>query len=69
MFEHYRQPLLPHPAFFKRMLNAVIISLALLVSTLLIGTISFHYIEHFAWIDAFLNSVLIMTGCCSIISI
>ena len=62
MFEHYHQPLISKQAFFMRMMRCVIISLALLVATLLIGSIAFYAIEHFQWIDAFLNSVTIMTG-------
>jgi hypothetical protein len=62
MFEHYRQPLLPLTKFFRRMLNCVALSAVLLVATLSFGTVSFHWIEHFRWIDAFLNSVMIMTG-------
>jgi hypothetical protein len=62
MFEHYHQPLLPRQAFFMRMLGCVVISLALLVTTLLIGVLAFHGLEHYSWIDALLNSVMIMTG-------
>ncbi len=62
MFEHYRQPLLSRPDFLIRMLRCIALSLALLTITLLFGTIAFYYLEHLSKIDAFLNSVLIMTG-------
>ena len=62
MFEHYRQPLLPAKAFYLRMLRSIAASFLLLVATVLIGSVAFRYIEHFSWIDAFLNCVLIMTG-------
>jgi len=62
MFEHYRQPLLPSSDFLMRMLRCAILAFSLLVITLLIGTLVFHYAEHLYWIDALLNSVLIMTG-------
>jgi hypothetical protein len=62
MFEHYRQPLLPPQAFYLRMLRSIGVACLLLIITLLIGSITFRYIEHFSWIDAFLNCVLIMTG-------
>lgn len=62
MFERFHQPLLSHQAFLLRMLRCVGISFCLLVFTLAIGTAVFHYAEHFSWIDAFLNSVMIMTG-------
>ncbi|MCX5697356.1 MAG: hypothetical protein NTU54_05260 [Candidatus Omnitrophica bacterium] len=62
MFEHYRQPLLPRKAFYIRMLCSIALSFLLLVVTVLIGAAAFRYIEHFVWIDAFLNCLLIMTG-------
>jgi len=62
MFEHYRQPLLPHKAFYLRMLRSVALSFLLLGIAVLIGSITFHYLEKFSWIDAFLNCLLIMTG-------
>jgi hypothetical protein len=62
MFEHYRQPLLPKTAFFKRMLRCIAAALGLLTFNILVGTIVLYFAEHFSWMDAFLNSVLIMTG-------
>jgi uncharacterized membrane protein len=62
MFEHYRQPLLPQPKFFARVLRSIIFAAILLTSTILIGASVYHYVEKFPWIDAVLNAVLIMTG-------
>ena len=62
MFEHYRQPLLDRTAFIKRFLDCILISMALLVSTIFMGAVVYRYIENLAWIDAILNAVLIMTG-------
>lgn len=62
MFEHYRQPLLPRSAFVKRMLRCISLAFLLLTLTILTGTLVFHQVEHFSVLDAFLNSVLIMTG-------
>ena len=62
MFEHYRQPLLPRHKFLLRMARSVIVSLCFLLATIFWGTFSFHAIEGYSLIDAFLNSVMIMTG-------
>jgi hypothetical protein len=62
MFEHYRQPLLPRQKFLLRMARSVLVSLIILLATILGGTLSFHLIEGYSPIDAFLNSVMIMTG-------
>ncbi|MDD2679320.1 MAG: hypothetical protein PHO03_00755 [Candidatus Omnitrophica bacterium] len=69
MLEHYRQPLLPKEKFFLRLARNVIISLLLLVATILFGTIVFHFAEKLSWIDAYLNSVMIMTGVGTVSSI
>lgn len=62
MFEHYRQPLLPKEKFFLRLGGSIVISLTLLITTIALGTIIFHFAEKLFWLDAYLNSVMIMTG-------
>jgi hypothetical protein len=62
MLEHYRQPLLPRQKFLLRMVRSVMVSMGILLATVLIGTFSFNAIEGYSLIDAFLNSVMIMTG-------
>ncbi len=62
MFEHYKQPLLSNQEFMLRMLRSAGTSLLVLSGTITTGTLAFHFLEDLAWIDAFLNSVLIMTG-------
>lgn len=62
MFERYHEPLLNRAAFIMRMLRCMAIAFAVLFLTIFFGTLVFHYVEKLFWIDAFLNSVLIMTG-------
>jgi hypothetical protein len=62
MLEHYKQPLLSRKAFALRLARCVTISAGLIAATILIGTLAFHYLEGFPWLDASLNSVMIMTG-------
>ena len=62
MFEHYRQPLLPAKAFYLRMLRSVVIAVLLLLITVMIGSVLFHSLERYSWLDSVLNCVLIMTG-------
>lgn len=62
MFEHYKQPLISQQGFILRMLRCVGTSLIVLSATVGTGTLAFHFLENLAGIDAFLNSVLIMTG-------
>lgn len=62
MLEHYRQPLLPREKFYLRMLRSIAVATLLLFATVLTGAATFRYLEHFSWIDAVLNCLLIMTG-------
>lgn len=62
IFEHKSQPLLPYSQFLKRMMRCALCAFVLLSVTLSFGTWGYHFIEHQGWIDALLNSVLIMTG-------
>lgn len=39
-----------------------LLSLALVIVTVLSGMIAFHHLENLSWLDAYLNSLLIMTG-------
>lgn len=62
IFEHKNQPLLAYDQFLKRMLRCAIAAFFLLLVTLSFGTIGYYLFEHQTWIDALLNSVLVMTG-------
>jgi hypothetical protein len=69
MFEHKRQPLLPVRAFFKRALWHLSISFLLIVICLLIGLSGYHYIADVAWLDAFHNACMILSGMGPVIQI
>lgn len=62
IFEHKRQPILPHSQFLKRMLRCALLAAALVSATIALGTIVYHSLENQTWIDASLNSVMIMSG-------
>ena len=62
MYEHFRQPLVSRPRFFLRLARCAALSCALYAVTILAGTAFFRALEGFSWVDAALNSVLIMTG-------
>ena len=63
MFEHFRQPLLFFPLFVRRIILCSLFSFSLLAITIIIGGFIFHCLEKWSWIDAFLNAILLMTGC------
>lgn len=62
MFEHRRQPLLPRRQFITRLGRSFLVGAILLLVSLSIGMIGYHAIEHLNWIDAFLESSMIMSG-------
>jgi len=61
-FEHKSKPLLPTSDFYKRQFRFVLYSLGLLTISLGIGMIGYHLSTGMAWIDAFYNASMILTG-------
>ena len=62
MDERTHQPLLPRRRYLRRLLRNFAVSLGLVTGSLGIGTAGYHVICHLAWIDAFLNAAMILTG-------
>lgn len=60
--EHRTQPLLPQHLFIKRILRYARYALALIVFSLLAGTIGYRLLAGLSWIDAYLNAAMILTG-------
>lgn len=61
-YERRNEALLPRGKFAKRMLETLL--LALFLETLITGagSLGFHYIEGLSWIDAALNTEMVITG-------
>ena len=62
MYEHRRQPLLPHSRFVHRMRRHAGGAAVLVLATLLLGMAGYHWIEELSWIDAYLNAAMILGG-------
>lgn len=62
MFEHRSQPLLPRRAFLRRLLGSALVAGAVVAGSLAIGMLGYHGYEHLGWIDAFLNSAMLLGG-------
>lgn len=62
MYEHYKQPLLTPREFVKRMTQHGGWALILVGGSLLIGVLGFHYLSNQLWIDALLNSAMLLGG-------
>ncbi len=62
MYEHRRQRLLSRPSFLRRLARQGLSALALVVFSMAIGTVGFHVLSQQRWIDALLNSAMLLGG-------
>jgi len=62
MYEHHRQPLAKQSVFAKRLAFNGIAGLILLVFSLSMGVIGYHFLENLSWIDSLLNASMILGG-------
>jgi hypothetical protein len=68
-YEHQSQPLLPLRQFYQRVLKNIIVACGILAICLLIGVFGYHYLAHAAWVDAFHNAAMILSGMGPVITI
>jgi intracellular septation protein A len=57
-----RVPLASRDVFLRRVRRATSYALALVVATLVIGSVGYRVLEHMNWLDAFHQSALILSG-------
>jgi hypothetical protein len=62
MYEHKSQPLLSAKKFYKRILKNILLALAILTVSLLIGLFGFRLTATNDWYDAFHNSAMLLSG-------
>ena len=61
-FEHRKQPLVSKQSFVRRLVFAVVLSTVLLAVWTIVGMIGYHALAGLGWVDAFLNSAMIVGG-------
>jgi hypothetical protein len=61
-FEHKQKALQPYPLFLVRLTRYFLISMALVILSIAIGCVGYHYVGKLSWVDAFYNSSMILTG-------
>ena len=61
-YESKSQAPLPHAIFVKRLLSHASIALGLLLVSLGAGMLGYSYFERLSWLDAFLNSAMLLGG-------
>jgi len=62
VFERRRQPLLPLNLFVWRLLRHAGIATTLVMGSLGIGILGYHYTEGLTWIDSLQNAAMILAG-------
>ena len=62
MYEHHKQPLADPSVFAKRLALNGIIGLLLLLFSLGVGMLGYHFLENLSWIDSLLNASMILGG-------
>ena len=62
MFEHRKDRLLPPREFACRMGWSIAAGVALIAFSLSIGMLGYHFLGDLPWIDAFLDSAMILSG-------
>jgi hypothetical protein len=62
MYEHHAKHLLPRKEFYWRVAHHAALGVVVLIGSLGIGMIGYHAFEKLAWVDAFLNAAMILSG-------
>ena len=62
MYEHHKQPLARKDVFARRLARNGFIGLLLLVFSLGVGMVGYHFLEGLSWIDSLLNAAMILGG-------
>ena len=62
MFEHRKQPLLSKREFLIRQLVYIFVALGIILGSIFMGLLGYHYLENLPWIDSLLNAAMILGG-------
>jgi hypothetical protein len=62
MYEHKSEPLLPRPEFLLRLLRHTLFAVGILVVSLGIGMLGYHFFEKMNFVDSMLNASMILGG-------
>ena len=61
-FEHRHEPLASTRAFLIRMARFAALAIGIILASLGIGILGYHYFENLSWIDSLLNASMILGG-------
>src|SRR5262249_31783734 len=61
-FEHKKSPLLPRQHYYMRVMRYTWFALQLIIVSLGIGVLGYHYLNDLGWLDSLVNASMILTG-------
>lgn len=61
-FEHKNEPLLPLNLFVRRAVVHLLLGISIIIVSLTIGILGYHFICNFSWIDSLLDASMILGG-------
>ena len=62
MFEHHKEPLASQAEFTWRVVRYSLITAGIILFSLGIGMLGYHFLESLSWIDSLLNAAMILGG-------
>ena len=62
MFEHHKEPLASQAEFTWRVVRYSLITAGIILFSLGIGMLGYHYYESLSWLDSLLNASMILGG-------
>jgi len=62
MYERHNESLLPRLAFLQRLASHAGVALGIVLGSLVIGVLGYHFLEGLAWVDALVNAAMILGG-------
>jgi hypothetical protein len=62
VFEHHKQPLASQSEFAQRMVRFGLLAAGVILFSLGLGMLGYHYYESLSWIDSLLNASMILGG-------
>jgi hypothetical protein len=62
MYEHRSEPLLPRREFIKRVAFHAAVAVGVVCFSILVGMSGYVGLAHMRWVDAFLNSTMLLGG-------